>query len=184
MFEALDLTSRALPQLKDICKQFGIDTKGLAKPDMVLKIIDAQAADKELATKLVEQFPKKATSTSLAAAETKTPTTEAKVKKPRIQKPIEGEAKVEKTLFEAVEEKPHVTDSNTARDEKPKFEKREEQVRKVPVHNHQKPQHNHHNNPTKTEQTESKPVVNNDLAINEPKKEDDKKEKKYFFFLI
>jgi hypothetical protein len=60
MFEALDLTSRALPQLKDICKQFGIDTKGLAKPDMVLKIIDAQAADKELATKLVEQFPKKA----------------------------------------------------------------------------------------------------------------------------
>jgi transcription termination factor Rho len=166
MFEALDLTSRALPQLKDICKQFGIDTKGLAKPDMVLKIIDAQAADKELATKLVEQFPKKATSTSLAAAETKTPTTEAKVKKPRIQKPIEGEAKVEKTLFEAVEEKPHVTDSNTVRDEKPKFEKREEQVRKVPVHNHQKPQHNHHNNPAKTEQTESKPVVNNDLAIN------------------
>jgi transcription termination factor Rho len=170
MFEVLDLSSRALPQLKDICKQFGIDAKGLAKPDMVLKIIDAQASNNELAAKLVEQFPKKASSTSLVAAETKTPTTEAKVKKPRIQKPIEGEAKVEKTLFEAVEEKPQVTDSNTVRDEKPSrhgvIEKREEQVRKVPVHNHQKPQHNHNNNPAKTEQTESKPVVNNDLAIN------------------
>ena len=62
MFEVLDLSSRALPQLKDICKQFGIDAKGLAKPDMVLKIIDAQASNKELAAKLVEQFPKKATS--------------------------------------------------------------------------------------------------------------------------
>lgn len=59
MFEVLDLSSRALPQLKDICKQFGIDAKGLAKPDMVLKIIDAQASNKELAAKLVEQFPKK-----------------------------------------------------------------------------------------------------------------------------
>ncbi len=46
------------------------------------------------------------------------------------------------------------------------IEKREEPIRKVPVHNHQKPQHNHNNNPAKTEQTESKPVVNNDLAIN------------------
>ena len=170
MFEVLDLSSRALPQLKDICKQFGIDAKGLAKPDMVLKIIDAQASNKELAAKLVEQFPKKATSASLVTAETKGPTTELKVKKPRIQKPIEGEAKVEKTLFEVAEEKPQVTDSNTARDEKPLrhglIEKREEQVRKVPVHNHQKNQHNQHSNPAKTEHTESKPVVNNDLAIN------------------
>ena len=75
MFEVLDLSSRALPQLKDICKQFGIDAKGLAKPDMVLKIIDAQASNKELAAKLVEQFPKKATSASLVTAETKGPTT-------------------------------------------------------------------------------------------------------------
>jgi len=59
MFEVLDLSSRALPQLKDICKQFGIDTKGLAKPDMVLKIVDAQAINQELAAKLVSQFPKK-----------------------------------------------------------------------------------------------------------------------------
>ena len=162
MFEVLDLSGRALPQLKDICKQFGIDTKGLAKPDMVLKIIDAQASNKELAAKLVEQFPKKAT-----GAVTAKETTDVKVKKPRIQKPVEGEVKVEKRLFESVEEKPAVTVvSDIHKDEKPKFEKREEQVRKVPVHNHQKPQHNHNNNPAKTEHTESKPVVNNDLAIN------------------
>ncbi len=163
MFEVLDLSSRALPQLKDICKQFGIDAKGLAKPDMVLKIIDAQAANKELAAQLVEQFPKKGG--VVASKET----TDVKVKKPRIQKPVDGGEKVEKTLFESVEEKPVVV-SPTAQDEKPSrhgvIEKREEPVRKVPVHNHPKPQHNHNNNPAKTEHTESKPVVNNDLAIN------------------
>ncbi|MES2513299.1 MAG: transcription termination factor Rho [Bacteroidota bacterium] len=159
MFEALDLSSRALPQLKDICKQFGIDSKGLAKTDMVLKIIDAQSADQELAAKLVSQFSKKAA----PAKDVSTP--EAKVKKPRIQKPVEGEVKAEKTLFETVEEKPAVSFTTPViKDEKPKFEKREEPVRKVPVHNHQKPQHQ--NKPVNTEHTESKPVVNNDLAIN------------------
>ncbi len=156
MFEALDLGSRALPQLKDICKQFGIDTKGLAKPDMVLKIIDAQAADKELAAKLVSQFPKKETEK----------TAEAKVKKPRIVKPAEGDTKTERTLFEdtttaetKTEEKP-VAETIS---EKPKFEKREDPARKVPVHNHQK--HQHQKQAT-TETLESKPVINNDLAIN------------------
>ncbi|MBK8368545.1 MAG: transcription termination factor Rho [Bacteroidetes bacterium] len=171
MFEALDLTSRALPQLKDICKQFGIDTKGLAKPDMVLKIIDAQAADKELATKLVEQFPKKGG--VVASKET----TDVKVKKPRIQKPVEGEAKVETSTSSVANnsnDELNTLKSNSVtevnKDEKPSrhgvIEKREEPIRKVPVHNHQKPQHNHNNNPAKTEHTESKPVVNNDLAIN------------------
>jgi hypothetical protein len=93
MFEVLDLTSRALPQLKDICKQFGIDVKGLAKPDMVMKIIEAQAANQALASQLVSQFPKK-------DADKVEKSAEAKVKKPRIQKPAEGEVKVEKTLFE------------------------------------------------------------------------------------
>jgi transcription termination factor Rho len=168
MFEALDLSGRALPQLKDICKQFGIDTKGLAKPDMVLKIIDAQAANAELASTVVEQFPKKAVATPVATVKE---TTEVKVKKPRIQKPVDGQAKVEKTLFEnTIEEKPVVTETVSLptinKEERPKFEKREEPVRKVPVHNHQKPQHNNTINPAKTEYTESKPVVNNDLAIN------------------
>ena len=53
MFEALDLSGRTLPQLKEICKQFGIDTKGLAKPDLVMKIIEAQAANSSLASQVV-----------------------------------------------------------------------------------------------------------------------------------
>lgn len=163
MFEVLDLSSRALPQLKDICKQFGIDTKGLAKPDMVLKIIDAQAANQELATKLVNQFPKKET-------EKAEKTADAKVKKPRIVKPAEEEGKKEQTLFE----NPTVTETKTEEkttaettSEKPSrhvvVEKREEPARKVPVHNHQKQQHQKQ---VVSETTESKPVINNDLAIN------------------
>ncbi len=196
MFEVLDLTSRVIPQLKDICKQFGIDAKGLTKSDMVLKIIDAQANNQELATKIAEQFPKKVASTSSATANAETKnvanadvlsatTADVKIKKPRIQKPIEGEVKVEKTLFEnTVTEKPieekhienkpvaeRIISTNSApgkdsansvpREERPKFEKREERTPRVPVHNH-KPQHHS----TQSENTESKPVVNNDLAIN------------------
>lgn len=170
MFEVLDLTSRALPQLKDICKQFGIDVKGLAKPDMVMKIIDAQATNQELAAKLVEQFPKK----DVEKVEKTEKSAEAKVKKPRIQKPVEGEVKVEKTLFEEtpiekeIEVKPlaeKIHSERPVRQAAP--ERKEEHVRKVPVHNHPKPQHNHNNNnPSPVEQTESKPVINNDLAIN------------------
>ncbi len=167
MFEVLDLTSRALPQLKDICKQFGIDVKGLAKPDMVMKIIDAQATNQELAAKLVEQFPKKEVEKTEKSAE-------AKVKKPRIQKPVEGEVKVEKTLFEEtaiekeIEVKPLAEKIHSERQVRQAApERKEEHVRKVPVHNHPKPQHNHNNNnPSPNEHTESKPVINNDLAIN------------------
>lgn len=170
MFEALDLSGRVIPQLKDICKQFGIDAKGLTKPDMILKIIDAQASNQELAAKIVEQFSKKATDkTEVTATET------VKVKKPRIQKPIEGAVKSEKTLFEnppvekVIEEKPIVEKVEIAHVhqttiERPKFEKRDEPIRKVPVHNH-KPQQ-HHVPQNQPEATESKPVVNNDLAIN------------------
>ncbi len=167
MFEVLDLTSRALPQLKDICKQFGIDAKGLTKPDMVMKIIDAQSSNSDLAKTLVAQFPKKETEKS----------SETKVKKPRIQKPLEESVKVEKSTLkehieteniksEALTNSKEVENNSTERSnfEKPKFEKREESHRKVPVHNH-KPQH--HNNQVKTEPaTELKPVINNDLAIN------------------
>ncbi|MBI3517987.1 MAG: transcription termination factor Rho [Bacteroidetes bacterium] len=158
MFEVLDLSSRALPQLKDICKQFGIDAKGLTKPDMVLKIIDAQAANQELAAKLVNQFPKKGATPSTDAKSA----TDTKVKKPRIQKPVEGETKAEKTLFEDTEpvvvSKP--TEEKQARHHV--TEKKEETTRKVPVHHH-KPQHNHS---ATAEHTDTKAVVNNDLAIN------------------
>ncbi len=165
MFEALDLSSRALPQLKDICKQFGIDAKGLTKPDMILKIIDAQASNPELATKIAGQSTKK-------EADKSEKSTEVKVKKPRIQKPVEGETKKDNTLFEIpvvaevkTETSPVAEHIVTA--EKPLrhsvIEKREEQVRKVPVHNHPKPQHQ---KPVVADNTESKPVINNDLAIN------------------
>jgi transcription termination factor Rho len=184
MFEVLDLSSRAIAQLKDICQQFGIDAKGLTKSDMVLKIVDAQATNQVLAATIVNQFPKKETSTKVANKDVAS--TEVKVKKPRIQKPIEGIAKVEKAFFEnstnekvadlkLVENKPteekqaeskpiseRIHPSNTVnKEERPKFEKREERTPRVPVHNH-KPQQ-----PAKlVENTESKPVVNNDLAIN------------------
>jgi transcription termination factor Rho len=169
MFEALDLSSRALPQLKDICKQFGIDSKGLAKPDMVIKIIDAQENDKEMATKIAAQFPKKDAAVTSSAK----PVSDSKVKKPRIQKPVEGAPKVEKNLFEETpvertgEPKPFA--------EKPMregVEKRDEQVRKVPVHQHKPQQQNQqhqqreHQRDQQRDQMEIKPVVNNDLAIN------------------
>lgn len=159
MFEALELSSRALPQLKDICKQFGIDAKGMAKPDMIIKIIDAQASDKELATKISAQFPKK----EMSAGSVAKPAADSKVKKPRIQKPVEGAPKVEKTLFE--ETPVENRDEPRLFAEKPMrqaVEKKEEQVRKVPVHHH-KPQQEQHQ---QKDQTEIKPVVNNDLAIN------------------
>ena len=156
MFEVLDLTSRALPQLKDICKQFGIDVKGLAKPDMVMKIIDAQAANQELAAKLAAQFPKK-------DADKTEKTTETKAKKPRIQKPVEAEVKSEKTL---IEETPIVEVAETKTIEKnhtdkPKFERKEERTHKTPIHKQQ-----HNNSNSAIELTETTPVVNNDLAIN------------------
>jgi transcription termination factor Rho len=184
MFEVLDLSSRVIPQLKDICKQFGIDSKGLTKSDMVLKIVDAQASNQELAATIAGMFPKKDTSINLVNKDVMP--SEVKIKKPRIQKPIEGAHKVEKTLFEdstsekvtviksfetkapeekQIEIKPvseKVSPSNQPnREERPKFEKREERTPRVPVHNHKPQQHI-----KPLENTESKPVVNNDLAIN------------------
>ena len=184
MFEVLDLSSRVIPQLKDICKQFGIDAKGLTKSDMVLKIVDAQASNQELAATIASQFPKKETSINIVNKDV-TPL-EVKIKKPRIQKPIEGTAKVEKTLFEdttiekiadikLVETKPSEekqteskpisdrthTSNAVNKEERPKFEKREERTPRVPVHNHKPQQHI-----KPLENTESKPVINNDLAIN------------------
>ncbi len=179
MFEALDLTSRALPQLKDICKQFGIDTKGLAKPDMVIKIIEAQAANPELASQLQSQFPKK--ELALAVVENVNPapekkqekSTEPKIKKPRIQKPAEGYSKTEKNPYESddynksfepalpiaqpIAEKSVVKEVS----EKPKFEKRENRQPE------QQKQHQQKQKFVAPETThEINTVVNNDLAIN------------------
>ena len=60
MFEVLDLSGRPLPELKEIAKAFSVDSKGLSKPDLVIKIVDAQQGNAELAKQVVDKFPKKA----------------------------------------------------------------------------------------------------------------------------
>ena len=169
MFEKSDLNSRALPQLKDICKQFGIDSKGLTKPDMVLKIVDAQAANATLATQLVNQFPKK--EISKIEVSTTEITEEKKPKKPRITKPIADSgtqkeerplfAKQEQELFSFQAEEPKVAIKVEKTEEvKTNIEPRvqatikqdvkEEYVRKVPVHKH--PPRNQQNQPRDSNQ--------------------------------
>jgi transcription termination factor Rho len=49
MFEVLDLSGRPLPELKEIAKAFSIDSKGLNKGELVLKIVEAQTASPEIA---------------------------------------------------------------------------------------------------------------------------------------
>lgn len=173
MFDALDLSGRALPQLKDICKQFGIDIKGLAKPDMVLKIIEAQTENPALAAEIAAKHPKKeaaAQDTTTSAPEKKQEKTEAKVKKPRIQKPVENAAKHDKSFqseplaqktfsqqpvleFEQPEPVKEVQ-------QKPKFEKKEER----PQHQHKQAQK--HQPKQEFQEVSEQNVINNDLAIN------------------
>lgn len=52
MFQALDLSTRLLSDLKDIAKKFGIDTKTMSKGDIILEIIESQKTNPDLATKL------------------------------------------------------------------------------------------------------------------------------------
>ena len=196
MFEVLDLSSRALPQLKDICKQFGIDAKGLGKPELVLAIVDAQMANPDLAGKITAEFPKKDTVKPEKS-------TDAKVKKPRIQKVVETVIPTEKVISEPTPEvqitieKPKPTESIS--ESKPMIEKTESEKiisHPKPVHNHQnqnrnqnpnqnpnqnRPNPNQHKNPNQNQpkhnhpqytneksqaEYESKPVINNDFAIN------------------
>ncbi len=173
MFDALDLTGRALPQLKDICKQFGIDIKGLAKPDMVIKIIEAQTENPALAAEIAAKYPKKeaaAQDGTTPAPEKKQEKTEAKVKKPRIQKPAQNAAKHDKNFFnEPVAEKPfsqqpvlefEQPEPVKEVQQKPKFEKKEER----PQHQHKQA---HKQQPRQEFQEVSEQnVINNDLAIN------------------
>lgn len=60
MFEVNDLSSRPLPVLKDIAKAFDIDSKGLSRGEMVLKIVDAQQANAALASEIAQKFARKA----------------------------------------------------------------------------------------------------------------------------
>src|SRR5687767_2413801 len=59
MFEVMDLSGRSLPELKEIAKAFAIDSKGLAKPDLVLRIVDAQSVNTDLAREIAGKFSKR-----------------------------------------------------------------------------------------------------------------------------
>jgi transcription termination factor Rho len=59
MFEVMDLSGRPLPELKEIARAFSIDSKGLAKSDLILKIVDAQSGDLEQAKLVAEKFASK-----------------------------------------------------------------------------------------------------------------------------
>ena len=56
MFEVVDLSGRALPELKEIAKAFSIDSKGLTKNEIILKIVDTQNGDSDLAKNVVDKF--------------------------------------------------------------------------------------------------------------------------------
>jgi transcription termination factor Rho len=56
MFEVNDLNGRPLPELKEIAKAFSIDSKGLPKHDLILKIVDAQSGDADLARNVAQRF--------------------------------------------------------------------------------------------------------------------------------
>ncbi len=55
MFEVMELSGRSLSDVRQLAKDFGVDTKGLSKADLILKIVDAQQANPELAKKLSEK---------------------------------------------------------------------------------------------------------------------------------
>src|SRR6478735_4043230 len=59
MFEVMDLSGRPLPELKEIAKAFSIDNKGLAKPELILKIMDAQSENNDFAREVVSRFSKR-----------------------------------------------------------------------------------------------------------------------------
>lgn len=59
MFEVMDLSGRPLPELKEIAKAFSIDNKGLAKPELILKIMDAQSENNEFAREVASKFSKR-----------------------------------------------------------------------------------------------------------------------------
>ena len=153
MFEVLDLTSRALPQLKDICKQFGVDAKGLGKPELVSAIIDAQNANPDLANKLSTEFPKKDIvkidkAEKVEKIEKTEKPIEPKVKKPRIQKTVETANAPEKIVFESVPEVIVITEPKPDAEATPIAESKpivNKVVSEKPVHNHPKPVHNHPN---------------------------------------
>jgi transcription termination factor Rho len=59
MFQVMDLSSKALTELKEIAKALGIDNKSLSKSELITKIMEAQATDSAQAGDAVDKFSKK-----------------------------------------------------------------------------------------------------------------------------
>jgi transcription termination factor Rho len=59
MFEVIDLSGRPLPELKEIAKAFSIESKGMPKGDLILKIVEVQNENSELTQNILDKFPKK-----------------------------------------------------------------------------------------------------------------------------
>jgi len=84
----MDLSGRPLPELKEIAKAFSIDNKGLSKGDLILKIVDAQTQNEEMAKKINQDFSKKVNKQHRGPREIKEPrdlkeNREMKEKRPR-----------------------------------------------------------------------------------------------------
>jgi len=59
MFEIMELSRRTLPEIRKIAKEFGIESKGLKKEDLLFKISEAQLANPSLAADIVSRYPAK-----------------------------------------------------------------------------------------------------------------------------
>jgi transcription termination factor Rho len=100
MFEVIELSGKGIAELKEIAKSFSVDSKNLAKGDLILKIVDAQMANPELAKQVVESSKKK------MSKEPK----EQREKRPRKVKlePMNEEVKLESSQVEvSMEEEIH-----------------------------------------------------------------------------
>jgi len=114
MFEVIDLNGRPLPELKEIAKAFSIDSKGLSKGDLILKIVDVQVENPDFTKRIVDKFSGKEHKGHKESRENQKEMKESREKRPRKVKldPINEDA-VKGTVSsvqeeEQVEEQPQV----------------------------------------------------------------------------
>jgi transcription termination factor Rho len=121
MFEVLDLSGRSLPELKEIAKAFSIESKGISKPDLVLKIVEAQSANVDLAKKVIEQFATKKSHREPKVTEERAP----KASEERAPKSLE-----ERAPKTSEDRSPKSAEDRAAKDNR---EKRPRRVRLEPI---------------------------------------------------
>ncbi|MGE0568140.1 MAG: transcription termination factor Rho [Bacteroidia bacterium] len=128
MFEVIDLSGRALPELKKIAKEFSIDAKGMSKPDLVMAIIEAQAADSKLASEVVEKFKQ-----------------EGKVQPKKKKSKSEADEEPEVIVDEIKDDKPAEKESEALSGTHSNPENEKNATEKEPVEEHKKPEKVHYN---------------------------------------